>query len=245
MKLYLGSRDYAPAGFLTVDIDDRHNPDIVADVRDLSAIPTGGVEAICASHILEHIAWPDGFKALWEWVRVLEMGGLLQIAIPDIELLAEMIMKGGNQHYAVGMIYGLGQIVNPLEAHRFGYSRQMLVEVLGVLGMGDFDWWSHAVPDASNGWTDDPAGGRVAISFNLQARKTGEPLVDPAALLTRMAERPGLPVAEAVASLAPDAGPNRGVPTVSDRYLMQRMHYQLIEANQRIKYLEAQESSRR
>ena len=29
MKLYLGSREYKPEGFLTVDIDARHEPDIV------------------------------------------------------------------------------------------------------------------------------------------------------------------------------------------------------------------------
>ena len=37
-KLYLGSRDYRPSGFLTVDIDPAMKPDIIADLRDLADV---------------------------------------------------------------------------------------------------------------------------------------------------------------------------------------------------------------
>jgi predicted SAM-dependent methyltransferase len=61
MKLYLGGRDYRPDGYLTVDIDPRHDPDIVADVTNLATIGAGSVDEICASHILEHLPWPTAY----------------------------------------------------------------------------------------------------------------------------------------------------------------------------------------
>lgn len=117
MKLYLGSRDYKPEGFLTVDIDDRHKPDIVADVTDMSNVQSNSVDEVCASHILEHLPWPLSYKALGEWARILRPGGLLRVAVPDMAALAAMIAEGHNVWTATALIYGVGRLENSLEAH--------------------------------------------------------------------------------------------------------------------------------
>ena len=62
MKLYLGSRDYCPEGFITVDIDPKNSPDIVADVVDLHRststwmdnCPRGYKEPPCIASIDTH-----------------------------------------------------------------------------------------------------------------------------------------------------------------------------------------------
>ena len=118
MRLYLGSRDYRPEGFLTVDMDPTHTPDILADVTNLSAIASASVDEICASHILEHIPWPQSFKALAEWARVLRVGGRLRAAVPDLGLLARLIAEGRNVWGATGLLFGVGRLENPLEAHQ-------------------------------------------------------------------------------------------------------------------------------
>jgi predicted SAM-dependent methyltransferase len=75
MKLYVGSRDYCPEGYKTVDIDAHYHPDIVADICDLSCIKDGEAEAVTANAVLEHIEWPLSFKALSEFARILNRGG--------------------------------------------------------------------------------------------------------------------------------------------------------------------------
>ncbi len=136
MRLYLGSRDYRPEGFLTVDIDPACDPDIVADVTDLHGIASGSVDEICASHVLEHIPWPLSFRALAEWARVLRIGGRLRVAVPDLALLSRLIAEGRNVWCAAGLLFGVGRLENQLEAHQYGYTRDMLLAMLRALGFG-------------------------------------------------------------------------------------------------------------
>lgn len=246
MKLYLGSREYKPADFLTVDIDERHKPDVVADVTDLSVIETGTVEEICASHILEHLPWPLAYKALGEWARVLRMGGRLRVAVPDLAALAAMIAEGHNVWSATALIYGVGRLENKLEAHQYGYTRGMLISVLRSLGFSNFDWWKHDLPDASNGWMHGDGDGRVGISLNILAEKMREPTVPPERLLSRLMANRMRPFDEVLAEEVGDLAEE--LAAEADPLLTQRLHMALIDARMRIQYLEhalAQERSNR
>ena len=237
IRLYLGSRDYRPEGFLTVDLDPAHAPDIVADVTDLGMIASGSVAEIRAGHILEHIPWPLAFKALAEWARVLRPGGRLCVAVPDLGALAAMIADGRNVWVATGLLYGLGRIGNPLEAHHFGYTRAMLADLLRALGFGRLDWWKHDLPDASNGWLAEEGGGRIALSLNLAGIKLAEPVVEPAQLLAELMADPLAPFEQTLARLLLREGP-AGNAGDDDPRLLQRLHMALIEARMRILFLE-------
>lgn len=237
MKLYLGSRDYKPDGFLTVDIDATHKPDILADVTDLAALADGDVDEICASHILEHLPWPLAFKALAEWARVLKPGGCLRVAVPDLGALAAMIVAGENPWSCTGLLYGVGRLENPFEAHQYGYTRGMLLSILRALGFGAFDWWKHDMPDASNGWMYGDNNGRVAISLNIAAIKQHEPLVPVDALFERLKVDRMRPFDQVLAELL--AGqPEVPAAVEDDALLTQRLHMALIDARKRIKLLE-------
>jgi predicted SAM-dependent methyltransferase len=241
MKLYLGSRDYRPEGYLTVDIDPSHEPDILADVCDLSSVASGSAAEVCASHILEHIPWPLAYKALSEWARVLCPGGRLRLAVPDVGALAALIAEGRESWGAIGMIYGLGRAANPLEAHQFGYTRGMLVTLLKTLGFDEFSWWKHDLPDASNGWM---AVGdfRCAISLNISATKRTVPFVEPSIVFDALRQRSGTLFAEAYAGCLARAQRGSALPE-DDAALTQGLHMQLIEARMRILYLEEQLSA--
>ena len=238
MRLYLGSREYRPPGFLTVDIDPTHGPDILADVTDLSAIASGSIEEICASHILEHLPWPLSFQALAEWARVLRPGGLLRVAVPDLGALAAMIASGRNVWWAAGLTFGLGRISNRLEAHQYGYTRGMMLDLLRALGFGRFDWWKHDLPDASNGWMPDDSAGRLAISLNIAAEKLGDPVADPAALMIKLLANPISPFDQVLAAHLVQAAEPVAHGAERDPVLTQRLHYALIEARMRILHLE-------
>lgn len=237
MKIYLGSRDYKPDGFLTVDIDPSHAPDIVADVCDLRDLASGSVSEVCASHILEHLPWPLAYRALAEWARVLRPQGRLRLAVPDMAMLAGLVADGRNVWAAMGLIYGLGRIENALEAHQYGYTEPMLRDVLRSLGFGGFEWWKHDVKDASNGWMHDENQGRIAMSLNLAATKLREPAVVPQELLADLMADRMAPFDQVYArhitrrttpDLAADDNPR----------LTQQIHMDLIDARMRILYLE-------
>lgn len=82
--------------------------------------------------------WPISYKAMAEWTRVLKFGGVLKINIPDLDMLCSLIVRGISTHYAIGMLYGLGRGYNKFEAHQFGYTKNMLLDMLKVLGFFRF-----------------------------------------------------------------------------------------------------------
>lgn len=62
---------------------------ILADARRYLPFPSGGVDAIYASHFLEHLSRGDAARFLREARRLLRPGGLLRIVVPDVASLVE------------------------------------------------------------------------------------------------------------------------------------------------------------
>lgn len=238
VKLYVGSRNFKPDGYLTVDIDPAMKPDIVADVTDMSPVTDHSVDEVVAGHVLEHIDWPDSFLAFSEFARVLKPGGILKIALPDMGCLLRMLLSGDSVFHVMGLIYGVGGRINRFEQHRYGFTPGMLVDILETLGFERFDWWNSEFGDASNGWIPRYDDEHAAVSLNLQAIKVREPAVDPKVLYRRLVERPLGDFLAVAAEVQIGEGGDRGDGQVAKLY--QRIHFQLIDARQRIKYLESQ-----
>lgn len=237
MKLYVGSRNYKPEGFHTVDIDLSMNPDIHADITKRLPLDDGVADELVAGHVLEHLEWPDSFFTLAEFARVLKVGGSVQVAIPDLDLLLRMLHRGDNAFHVAGLLYGVGARYNVWEKHRYGFTQGMMISILETLGFSDFDWWNSDIPDASNGWVPQPEAEPVALSLNIRATKVAEPAVDTERLFQRLCERPlsdFLAVAGEVLAEADGINPNAANPPK----IYQRVHYRLIEARQRIRFLE-------
>jgi predicted SAM-dependent methyltransferase len=89
MKLNLGCGFDHRAGYLNVDMHPFTNPDLVADVLDLSMLPAATYDEIIAQDVLEHFRWCDTPRALLEWNRLLRQGGSLFIRTTYIVGLAK------------------------------------------------------------------------------------------------------------------------------------------------------------
>lgn len=237
MKLYVGSRNYKPEGYLTVDIDASMKPDIVADITKKMDVESNTVDEIVAGHVLEHIDWPDSFKALAEFSRILKVGGIVKIAIPDMAALVRMMLSGDSAFHVVGLIYGVGGRENVFEQHRYGFTASMMIDILSTLGFGEFDWWNSDFGDASNGWVPREEQEQVGMSLNVKATKVCDAVVDVNALYNRLVERP-LSDFLAVAAEVGVANGTSGAAEVPKMY--QRIHFKLIESNARVRYLEDQ-----
>ena len=74
-----------------VDIDPRAQPDIIADLIDLSPIADETADAIWSSHSLEHLYQHQVGVALAEFYRVLNSGGFMVALVPDLQAVAEFI----------------------------------------------------------------------------------------------------------------------------------------------------------
>lgn len=83
-KLNIGCGWDKRAGYLNVDFQDFHEPDLVADARDLSVLPSARYTEIVAQDVLEHLEREEVDPALAEWSRLLAIGGRIVLRVPDI-----------------------------------------------------------------------------------------------------------------------------------------------------------------
>lgn len=93
MRLNLGCGNNKLTDCVNVDFNPIFKPDVVWDLNERPwPWETGSVEGVLAEHVFEHFTdWWDGFL---ECVRVLKVGGILEIAVPDFTDPWTMTEKG-------------------------------------------------------------------------------------------------------------------------------------------------------
>ena len=117
MKLNIGSGNTVLEGYTPWDIKDGKQ----AFPLDL---PDNSVDAIYASHILEHFGHRETVTVVQDWVRVLKPGGLLQICVPDFDLCIDQY-RNGDQNLTEAFLMG-GQ-VNGHDFHKALFNQQKML----------------------------------------------------------------------------------------------------------------------
>jgi SAM-dependent methyltransferase len=128
-----------------VDIEESVQPDIVADLTDLSPIEDGSADALWSSHCLEHLYQSQVPAALNEFYRVLTDDGFAVILVPDLQAVADRIVadkfdetiynSGLGPVSAHDMFYGFGPAIAAGQtsmAHRCGFTPTILVNMLNT-----------------------------------------------------------------------------------------------------------------
>jgi predicted SAM-dependent methyltransferase len=134
---------------IRVDIDPATQPDIVASITDLSCILSNSVDCVWSSHNLEHLYSHEVETALREFLRVLKPSGFMYLKVPDLELVAQIVVSEGLDNVAydspagpitpLDMIYGHGASIaagNFHMAHRTGFTPKLLMRLLRSAGIG-------------------------------------------------------------------------------------------------------------
>jgi len=99
LKLHLGCGTVRLDGWVNIDLPARARaletpPDLRWDVRRRLPFGDGAARLVYHEHLMEHLTVDEGTRGLRDWLRVLEPGGVLRIATPDLEYLVDRYRAG-------------------------------------------------------------------------------------------------------------------------------------------------------
>ena len=136
LKLNLGSRNRTLPGFKNMDCDKHENVDYVGDVSSLLMFQDNSIKEIYASHILEHFPHVKSLDVLKEWCRVLEVGGILYVAVPDFRRTIELYCKTQVLNdWMVNFLWG--DQGYPTAFHYSGFDKKRLTDLLKEAGFSE------------------------------------------------------------------------------------------------------------
>jgi predicted SAM-dependent methyltransferase len=101
---------------ISLDIDKMHNPDILADIYNISHIPDKFVDVAYSSHMIEHIHYFKVPSVIKELLRVVKDDGFVRLITPNMKTVAIRLASGkildtvydspGGPVSAMDMLYG-------------------------------------------------------------------------------------------------------------------------------------------
>jgi predicted SAM-dependent methyltransferase len=181
VRLNLGSGERPLPGFVNVDtLADAAGVDVVADVTERLPFDDASAEVIYAVHLLEHVATDRVPGVLADWRRVLRPGGVLMLAVPDLDAIARVMVERSGwftppHNPWLGAIYG-GQ-KDEWDFHKTGFTAPWLAYLLDNAGFGDIQRVERfdevGLPDAS--FLPHPFGVNVSLNMRAVAGGTGVP----------------------------------------------------------------------
>lgn len=139
MKLHLGCYQKKIHGFVNVDIREDVKPDVVDDVFVLNKIKDNSIELIYACHVLEHAQ--DPLNVLDVWYSKLKQGGVLRIAVPDMQAVCEHYVFHKDLKVLKAFIWGSQK--HPYDYHYVGFDERILTDMLQAArfqSIRKYDW---------------------------------------------------------------------------------------------------------
>jgi predicted SAM-dependent methyltransferase len=136
-KLNLGCGFDKKEGYLNIDFNEFHNPDLVADICNLEILPSGYYEKIIAYDVLEHITRNKTKLVLSEWNRLLKKSGTLHLQVPDLLGILSLLKKEEyqsieKQEGLVHCLFGSQQYHG--DFHQTGFTELILRNYLAETG---------------------------------------------------------------------------------------------------------------
>lgn len=149
--LHVGCGKNVLEGFINVDKYFKH-PDILP--YDMFALPFehNSIDTIYSSHSLEHLPIRQAKLALLNWYKLLKTGGILYLAIPDLEeimliMLDPTIPEERKEYWYMYTLFGYQADCSDLanaykldipvdygQFHQCGFSKNMITRILTTSG---------------------------------------------------------------------------------------------------------------
>lgn len=160
-----------------INVDGRFFPHIhhVSEVNNLSFFNNDFADLIYASHILEHIPMINLEFTVLEWKRVLKVGGILRIGVPDFDTILQIY---NDNNCNINFIWRplLGGQEYGKNFHFAVFNKNFLTEILKQCGFQNIRTWEAEKVKNHNfeDWTSlkyEVNGKIYQISLNIEATK--------------------------------------------------------------------------
>lgn len=148
MFVELGAGLAPSPGCWTLDIDAAVSPHVVGDVRCLP-FRSASVTHLVAVDVLEHVPWAEAAAVMAEWVRVIALGGVLTVRVPDAESEMRRLVEKASMDMARANWHLLGTPDVPWQGHQTLYSVDSLGGLLTTAGLEVQGWERDSHPNVS------------------------------------------------------------------------------------------------
>jgi predicted SAM-dependent methyltransferase len=137
IRLHAGCGDKRWPGFVNIDLHDdpvMGPPDVRTDIRKMD-LPDNHADELHAIHLFEHIKRADADHVLYEWRRVLKLGGKLIIEVPCLDKIAVNIVNGEkNIRLTTLGLFGDPNDKRPNMMHEWCYTKNEIKTMLEGVG---------------------------------------------------------------------------------------------------------------
>lgn len=178
MKLHLGcgKRNFGK-GWIHIDGDGGFSH---LHSHNITKLPFDGESAdlIYASHVIEYFDRHHLIPLLQEWHRVLKVGGIIRLAVPDFAAMVKLYLDGEDLSKFLGPLYGRMAQGATWIYHKTVFDEKHLTNILIQAGFVDIRGWDWRKVD--HGKFDDHSQAYlphlnkdtgVLISLNIEATK--------------------------------------------------------------------------
>jgi len=97
LRLHIGCGSKRLSDYVNIDKYPTSGADFIAPAHRLR-LPSGSVDEVYTSHMIEHLCPSELELALHEWCRVLKVGGKLRIRCPNFELYVREWLEGDYEY---------------------------------------------------------------------------------------------------------------------------------------------------
>lgn len=118
VMIHLGCGDVVAPGYINVDLKSATHVHFVHDVTNLPFFKDNSADLVYACHVMEHFPFEQIKRILWEWRRVLKIGGTLRLSVPDFDKLLVIYRRSNNE---------VESIRQPLMGAEDGYFSHLLI----------------------------------------------------------------------------------------------------------------------
>jgi predicted SAM-dependent methyltransferase len=133
--------------WINIDEDINIRCDAVINIKKGIPVKDNSVKYIYNEHFIEHLSYKEGFQFMKECYRILEPGGVLRIACPDLDLLIDSYIKDYwkslewvkliNAEWYPSRGYMINQCMQEDGQHKYIYNIHDLTERLKEAGFSE------------------------------------------------------------------------------------------------------------
>lgn len=139
MKLHLGCGTKKLEGWINIDSVEACQPDLLHDISQPLPYEDQSADEILAEDVLEHFDKYLRFVVFYEWIRVLKVGGIVTLQVPDFKKILFKYFKFGYDNF-VDFIFGENMwesktYIGHFGNHKWGYSQKTLPAFVQLFGI--------------------------------------------------------------------------------------------------------------